>query len=84
MVTANKKKVTIYKLKDPFEYANEMVEQLEIRRVKAGDMREFGNNPGVSEMLDMLATCAGMNPRMVDELSVKDMNGAIEVLNSFL
>lgn len=76
--------ITIVKLQDPIHYGSREIEQLEIRKPKAKDMRKFPLNPQMGDMLDLASVLANEPTSVIDELSVPDMTRVVEVIGDFL
>lgn len=75
-----------YVLQHPVTWADERVEKLVINRPKGKHMRAVKKigDMGWDEMIELLAKCSGVSSKIVDEMEMVDLYGAVEVMGDFL
>jgi hypothetical protein len=74
----------VYTLKVPIEFGKEIIEHLEIQRVKAKHMRGLPLHPGFDDMLDLLGKLSGRPKTVIDELDFDDVQDLMEYLGDAL
>lgn len=76
--------VKTLKLSEPIQNGSETITELRIRKPKAGDMRRIpAGNQTVGHGLDLLGSLSGQPKHVIDELSLEDMEAAMEVIEGF-
>jgi len=73
------------KLAEPIKQGSVTIDELEVRKPKAKDLRKFPTNAKtLGEMLDFAAHLCAQPPSVIDELSIEDAMKVFEVIMSFL
>lgn len=72
------------KLRQPITWGSDVISELEVKTPKAKHVRNLPAEPKAGDLLDLAASLCGQTPRMIDELSIADMNALLEVVGSFL
>tara|TARA_R110000803_G_scaffold162194_1_gene225796 strand:+ start:9846 stop:10148 length:303 start_codon:yes stop_codon:yes gene_type:complete len=74
----------ILPLKKPIDWGSDgMVKQLELSEPKAKHLRQLSSDPGMDEILNIVADLAGQPDAFIDELSMGDATNACEFFGSF-
>lgn len=72
-------------LAEPIKYGSDTINELEVRKPKAKDLRKFPTNAKtLGEMLDFAGHLCGQAPSVIDELSIEDAMKLFEVIMNFL
>jgi len=73
----------ILPLKNPVTIGTKKVDELHLEEPRAKHLRGLSSNPGMSEVLDVIAKLAGEMDAVIDELSMEDTNRASEYFGAF-
>ena len=60
------------KLKDPFEYDEQKVEEITFNKGSARSIRGLPGEPKMGHLLDVAENLSGWNKRKIDKLSIAD------------
>lgn len=74
----------VLKLKEPIAWGSEVISELEVRKPRAKHVRNLPQEPKAGDLLDLAAALCGQTPRVIDELSIEDMQALLEVVGGFL
>lgn len=73
----------VVKLSRPIEYGSELISELHIQEPKAKHFRKLREEDGAAEAgLGMLGDLTGQPPSVIDELSIPDMQLALETMGN--
>lgn len=74
----------VLKLKEPIQFGSDTIDQLEIRKPKAGDMRSMPTEPKMTDLLDLGGRLCGQPPSVINELGIEDMMMLLEIVGNFI
>ena len=75
-----------YKLKYPIQIGSELIADIKIKRPKGKHfrkMRALGKDMSFADVLDMIASLAGLAPSVIDEMDIEDVTALGELMNGF-
>lgn len=72
------------KLKYPIQVGPETVTTLQLRRLKAKDMRVMDRSSGMDAMVQLAVAATGRTSGEIDELDAEDFSALQEVIGGFL
>lgn len=75
----------VVKLKHPFKFGDELVEELEFQRGKVRDAKgiEFGDTVSADQLMLIAARLCGRTPKLIEMLDVEDAGEAMDIALSF-
>lgn len=75
----------VYKLKYPFEFGDEHISELRLRRAKGKEFRLFkGGDADPEIMMELLARLSGQPPALVDAMDMEDVLLAMDAMGNCL
>jgi hypothetical protein len=76
---------TVYKLKEPFEWASETINELEFKKPTIGDIKFMKLEAmTLDDILKLASKLSGHSQQVIDRLSIQDGMGVAEILGNYL
>lgn len=73
----------IHKLKEKIQFGTELIEEFELQKPKAKHIRNMPQKPGMDAVLKIVGKLAGQPDKVIDELSMEDVNVLAEYFGAF-
>lgn len=68
---------------EPIQYGSEKIEEMQIRKPKAKDLRPMPLEVQTKDLLDLGGRLAGHPPSVIDELCIEDTFDLLEIVGNF-
>jgi len=73
-----------YKLKHPFEWGSEVIDEITFDRPKGKHLKKFGTTMNLGEVIGIAASCSNFAPPVFDEMDAEDYVAVGEIVGNFL
>lgn len=71
-------------LSSPFEWGDELIEEIVLQRPKAKDLEHLSVEPKMKELLEVARKCARWTNAQIRELDSEDVMEVVEAVSDFL
>lgn len=73
----------VHKLSEPIQFGEEKITEFELQKPKAKHIRSMPQNPGMDAVLKIVGKLAAQPDKVIDELSMEDVNILSEYFSAF-